>query len=169
MKNKKILTISIIIIVTILIIIFIKNNYIFSKKGNNITNKSADEIKEYILNIESYKAVANVIIKSNKNQNNYILLQEYNENTKKYIQEVIEPKNIEGVKFIYDGKNLKLENTKLSLNKIYSEYKYIDSNELSLISFIEDFKENKNSRCFEENNMVLLETEIENSNKKFLN
>ena len=31
-----------------------KNNYKKIKSGNNISNKSIDEIKEYILSIESY-------------------------------------------------------------------------------------------------------------------
>ena len=43
-----------------------------------MSNKSADEIKEYILNIESYKAIAEVTIKSNKNENTYKLEQKYN-------------------------------------------------------------------------------------------
>ena len=43
MKNKKVLIIIFLIILAILIIFFIKTNYKFSKKGNNIINKSADE------------------------------------------------------------------------------------------------------------------------------
>ena len=60
MKDKKILIVSVSIICLILIIFLVKNNYNFSKKGNNISNKSADEIKEYILNIDSYQATAEV-------------------------------------------------------------------------------------------------------------
>ena len=67
MKNKKILilTICIILIGIVTSVFFIKNNYKFSKTGNNISNKSADEIKEYILNMESYEATAKITIKSN--------------------------------------------------------------------------------------------------------
>ena len=48
MKNKKILILIIGIALIILIAIFIKNTYKISKTGNNIINKSADQIKEYI-------------------------------------------------------------------------------------------------------------------------
>ena len=57
MKNKKTVVIILATIFFIIIIFLIKNNYKFLKKGNNISNKSADEIKEYILNIESYQAI----------------------------------------------------------------------------------------------------------------
>lgn len=165
MKIKKILIIISSIALILLITFFIKNNYNSLKIGNNISNKSADEIKEYILNIESYEAKATVTIKSNKNENTYILLQQYNKQSNIYKQVVIEPNNIAGVQFIYDGTNLKVENTELSLVKIYEKYQYIESNELSLVAFIEDFKENEEAKCYEENGMVLLETSVKNENK----
>lgn len=164
MKSKKILIAVICIIVLILIIFFIKNNYNFSKKGNNISNKSADEIKEYILNIDSYYAIAEISIKSNKNENTYKLKQEYSKSENIYIQEVVEPEYIEGVQFIYSNNNLKIENTKLSLNKIYENYNYVGSNELSLSSFIEDYTESENKKCYEEDGKVILEAEIKNNN-----
>lgn len=165
MKNKKILIAIISIIMLILIIIFIKNNYNFSKTGNNISNKSADEIKEYILNIDSYYAIAEVTIKSNKNENTYKLKQEYSKSENTYKQEVLEPEHIAGVQFIYGNNNLKIENTKLSLSKIYENYNYVGSNELSLSSFIEDYSESENTKCYEENGKVILEAEIKNNNK----
>lgn len=165
MNIKKMFIIIISIAIAIIIIFLIKNNYKFGKTGNNISNKSADEIKEYILNIESYEATAKVTIKSNKNENTYILEQKYNKNERVYKQEIIKPNEMSGVQFIYNGKDLKIENTELSLNKIYKDYKYIESNELSLISFIEDFKENGTSKCYEKNNMILLETDVKNGNK----
>ena len=91
MKNKKIIIIIFAIILLILIIFLIKNNYKISKKGNNISNKSADEIKQYILNIESYQAVAKITIKSNKNENIYIVKQQYNKNDNVYKQEILDP------------------------------------------------------------------------------
>ena len=124
MKNKKILIIATSIIIVSLIIIFIKINYNFSKKGNNIINKSADELKEYILNIESYKTTANIIIKSNKNENKYKIEQEYSKTNNIFKQKVLAPQDIAGTQFVYDGTTLKIENTQLNLNKMYNHYKY---------------------------------------------
>ena len=169
MKNKKLFIFSIIIICLILITFLIKNNYNFSKKGNNMSNKSADEIKEYILNIESYQAIAEVTIKSNKNENTYIVEQRYNRENNMYRQEVLEPENIKGVQFIYDGTNLKVENTKLNLNKIYTNYNYIESNELGLASFIEDYKQSNEAKYIEKNGKVILETDVKKANKYVAN
>ena len=82
-----------------------------------------------------------------------------------YKQEVIEPQNISGVRFIYNDETLKIENTTLNLSKIYNDYKYIESNELSLNNFIEDYLEGETSKCYEENGKIILETEIKNNNK----
>lgn len=164
-KNWKIIIISSLILLVIILIILIKNNYNFSKKGNNITNKSADEIEKYILNIESYQARVQIVIKSNKNENKYIMLQKYNKGNNIYLQEIIEPENIAGTRFIYDGQNLKIENTKLNLNKIYENYSYIGSHELSLPAFIQDYKENDKSSFYEKENTVILETEVKTENK----
>ena len=167
MKNKKILILTsiIIIIIIFLTIFFIKNNYKIQKHGNNIINKSADEIKEYILNMESYKATTQITIKSNKNENNYIVIQKYNKENNIYKQEVLQPETIRGVQFIYDGKTLKIENTKINVNKIYEDYKYIENSNLSLISFIEDFKKSEKNKCNEENGIIILETEVKEANK----
>ena len=152
-------------IVIIVLIFFTKNNYKFSKRGNNISNKSADEIKEYVLNIESYEAEAKIVIKSNKNENTYLVTQKYHKEGNIYKQEVQEPQKIAGVQFIYDGTNLKVENKGINLNKIYEKYNYIESNELSLASFIEDFKESNESKCVEENVNVILEIQVKDGNK----
>lgn len=165
MKSKKTIIILIGIALIILIAIFIKNNYKKTKMGNNISNKSADQIKEYILNIESYQALATITIKSNKNENTYKVSQKYNKEGNQYKQEIIEPENIKGIQFTYDGINLKIENTKINLSKIYENYNYIGSNELSLISFIEDYKNNGNGNTTEQNGKIILETEKKNSSK----
>ena len=162
---------ALIIICGILFIIgslfFIKNHYKKIKDGNNISNKSADEIKNYILNIESYKAIAQIDIQSNKNRNTYIIKQIYNKKEMLYMQEAIEPENIKGIKFIYNGKDLKIENTKLNLSKLYKDYPFISDSELSLMAFIEDYKNNQNSNFLEKEGKVILETSGINSiNKK---
>ena len=161
MKHRK----TILIICVVILIFFIIIIYKFLKSGNNISNKSADEIKNYILNIESYYAIAKVTIKSNKNENTYLVKQEYNKKNNYYMQEVLEPEKIRGVQFIFDGKDLKLENTKLTLSKIYKDYKYLNSNELSLVSFIDDYKDSEASQFKEVDGEIVLETKVTIGNK----
>lgn len=60
MKNKKrilkiIISILIIIALIIIIYIFYKNTNKNLKTGNNLSNKTSQEIEEYILNISSYE------------------------------------------------------------------------------------------------------------------
>ena len=80
-KNRRIL-LFIGVLIGFLLIIFIIN---FTRKdykniniGNNISNKTLDDVEEYILNISSYKAKLEVTINSNKNTNKYILTQVHN-------------------------------------------------------------------------------------------
>ena len=162
--NKKILIGAICFILIIVAIFFIKSNYKSLKLGNNIINQSADEIKKNILNIESYKANVKIEIKSNKNTNNYEAIQEYNRENNSYKQEITEPSTIKGIVFNYDGNNLKIENTRLNLSKLYNDYKYIESNELSLTSFAEDYKQSDETKEYEEGNNIILETEVKNNN-----
>lgn len=137
----------------------------YLKNGNNMSNKSADEIKEYILNISSYEAEVEINVISNKNQNKYKAKQQFVKEDNLYKQEIIEPENIKGVIFSYDGKNLKLENTKLGLNKIYEDYKYIGSNDLSLIQFVNDYNDVEEKSFQEKDGNVILELKIKNGNK----
>ena len=77
-----------------LIIFFFINKTKKIKFGNN---SSSQEIINNILNISSYETKIEVDVNSNKNANKYIIKQ-------KYVapdiseQEVLEPKNIEGIK-----------------------------------------------------------------------
>ena len=162
--NKKIITICLIFILIIILIFFIKNNYKNLKIGNNIINQSAEKIKENILNIESYKANVKITITSNKNTNTYEAIQKYYKENNLYKQEIISPENIAGVIFEFNGKNLQIKNTKLNLSKIYENYNYIGSNELSLSAFIEDYKSN-DSNNYENEEEVILETIVRNNNK----
>lgn len=165
MKFKKTIIIFIIVLILILGVILIKNNYKTSKNGNNISNKSADEIKNLILNIGSYEANANITIKSNKNQNTYVVKQKYNKEGNLYRQEILEPSRIAGTLIQYDGKDLTIKNTNLNVKKIYENYSYIESNILSLASFIEDYKQSESKEIKEENGIVTLQVKLSNNNK----
>lgn len=152
-------------LILILDVILIKNNYKTSKNGNNISNKSADEIENLILNIGSYEAKANITIKSNKNQNTYVVKQKYNKEGNLYRQEILEPSGIAGTLIQYDGKDLTIKNTNLNVKKIYENYSYIESNILSLASFIEDYKQSESKEIKEENGIVTLQVKLSNNNK----
>lgn len=166
-KEKSKMKIVVIAVIAILLIIstifFIKNKNNMAKTSKIGNNSTSQEIVDYILNISSYETQIEVEVKSNKNTNKYKLRQKYinNENN---VQEVIEPNNIQGVKVIKEGNNLKIENTKLSLTKIIENYQDITQNNLDLTCFIEDYKSNPSSRYVEENNQIKMETTARTEN-----
>lgn len=162
-KRKIIIIIAIIIIVAILLILFIKNNNKTAKNLKIGNNSTSQEIVDYVLNISSYETEIEVEIKSNKNSNKYKIKQKYID-SENIIQEVIEPSNIQGVKIIKEGTNLKIENTKLSLTKIIENYKDITQNNLDLNEFIQNYKNNSNSQFKEENNQLIMETTTKTDN-----
>ena len=167
LKNKKIVVAIFIAVLLILIffIFFSKNNYKISEIGNTMSNKTIKEIEEYILSISSYEAKISVTIESNKNKNEYVLLQKYVEpNISR--QTVLDPSNLEGLETTYDGTNLTLKNTKLNLSKIYENYEYLANNFLCLETFITDYKENDDSKIYEQENQVILETKNEKNQYK---
>lgn len=156
-KSKKFL-------IVFLIIFTLGTSIILIKKGNNKdknikigNNSSSQEIVEYILNISSYEAQIEVEVKSNKNSNKYKLKQKYI-NSQNNEQEVLEPSNIQGVKIIRENDKLKIENTQLSLTKIIENYQEITQNNLDLANFIENYKNNSNSKFKEEENQIVMET-----------
>lgn len=165
-KNKKIYIILIPILSILLIIFFInfaKNNYKTIKSGNNISNKTLEEVEQYILNISSYKATMEVTIESNKNTNKYILSQTHTDNED--TQEVLEPENIRGLKITYKDGTLEIKNTILNLSKIYNNYPYIESSNLWLNSFITEYKEQETRNILKENEEIILKIETKNDTK----
>ena len=161
MKNKKILFFILILLVLILIITFFYlNTYKNSKIVNNIDKSN---IKEYILNISSYEAKATITVKSNKNTNKYIVKQQYNSN-KVFKQEILEPENIKGLITIYDGNNLKIENTKLNLSNIYENYQFISNNVLDLYAFLENYKNASNPEYEENDTQIIMKLKNDNLN-----
>ena len=172
MEKKKliiILGILAVLVTSVIIYFFIKNNYKNLKSGNNMSNKNLKEIEEYILSIRSYNAKIEVEIQSNKNKNKYVLEQKYAEpNVQKQI--VLEPSNIEGLETIFDGNNLKINNTKLNLSTIYENYSDVTSNFLWLNTFTEEYKkmiETGKQNIIEQNGIIIMEiTDADELNKK---
>ena len=161
---KKIITI-VTVIVIIIVIFFIKINYKSLKNGNNMSNKSTKEITQYILDINSYEAEAQVLIESNKNSNKYKIKEKYSKDNNVFKREILEPENLNGVSFIYDGTNLMVQNSALNLNKIYENYPYIGENNITLMDFVNDYKESNETNVSENEEEIVLEVKIKNSNK----
>ena len=162
MKNKKIIFITLVVILILaILIIFLLNKTNVKKIGNNCTSQ---EIVDYILNISSYEAKIEVEVKSNKNTNKYILKQQYI-SPDVATQEVLEPSNISGIKIIKKGNDLKLENTSLNLSNIFENYEYLADNALDLSCFIEDYKKSQNSNYEEKDNKIIMNVQTKNENK----
>ena len=124
---------------------------------------NSQEIVDNILNLKSYKSKISVQVNSNKNQNKYILTQEYNTENG-CIQEIIEPENIAGVKIIKKDNNLKIENSQLDLKKIYENYLGLEDNSLDLICFINEYKDNPKSEFEEKNGEIIMKTKANKNN-----
>lgn len=169
-SKQKIIIITIIAIaIVIFVSIFFKINYKKINTGNNILNKTLDEVQEYICNINSYEATMEVTINSNKNTNKYKIKQTHDESED--TQEILEPENVKGIKFIYKDNTLQIINTNLNLTKIYNNYPYIESNNLWLNDFLEEYKQadNENKEATENDEEVVLKLEVQNedSNIKY--
>ena len=166
MRNKKLFFILILIILIIFLAIFISKNMTKNLKNGN--NMNSQEIVDNILNLSSYKTKINVQVNSNKNQNKYILRQEYNTENGS-IQEVIEPENIAGVKIIKKDNNLKIENCELDLRTIFENYNGLEDNSLDLINFINEFKEGNDANFEEKNGEIIMKTKSNKDNKYIKN
>ncbi len=136
----------------------------FLKTGNTIINKSEEDIIEYVLNINSYKAKLEIEVETNKNKNKYVVKQSL-ENGNVSKQEVLEPSNIAGVITEYDGTNLKIINNTLNLTTTFENYSYMVENKLWLNSFIEDYKKSNNSKATTKENEIILEVKKDEENK----
>ena len=164
MKNKKIIyivTVITAVIVVLIFSIFKFLNYKNTKMGNNIVDKTLMEIEDYILNISSYNAEIEVTVESNKNTNKYIMKQKY-ASPNVACQEILEPKNIEGLTVRFDGNNLEISNSKLNLNTIYKDYSYIADNVLWLSDFINNYK-NNGGTINEKDGIIVMETKKDSS------
>ena len=137
------------------------------KFGNNESNKSVEQVKQYIFIFNSYTAEMEVTVNSNKNVNKYMLKQCYNINNISE-QTVVKPENIEGVTISYKDGNLEIENSNLNLSKIYNNYPYLSDNLLWLSSFCECCKkDSEHLEIYEENDDIVMELKL--SNNKYFN
>ena len=155
---RKIIIVIIIIIICICIFFYINK----SKKIKIGNNSTSQEIIGNILNISSYETVIEVEVKSNKNTNKYTIKQKYISSDISE-QEIIEPENIQGIKITKKDNELKVENSKINMSKIYNDYEYMTDNCLDLNTFIENYKLNKKQIYEEDDDEIILNTENENN------
>ncbi len=158
--KKRIIFLCLIFLV-IMGFIFTKFEYKNVVSGNNISEKDFTDI----LNISSYEATVSVEVYSNKNTNKYIIKQSYKE-PRTFKQEILEPSNIKGVTIIYDGEKTILENKALNLKTLYENFGGEPSN-LSLISFINEFKTSEEKRTEESEEEKIMEVKISKSRNKY--
>ncbi len=160
MNKHKILK-KIIIIITLIAIFFTIFFYITKSKKIKIgNNSSSQEIIANILNISSYESIIEVEVKSNKNMNKYLIKQTYQSpNISK--QEILEPENIKGIQITKTENEIKVENTKLNLTKLYQDYPYMTDNCMDLNTFIDKYQQNKKQEYEEKDNEIILEIENE--------
>lgn len=149
-----VILIVVILAVSIFFIFFNQNTAKNLKIGNNTTSQ---EIVDFILNLTSYEAKIEVEVKSNKNENKYVLKQIY-QGEEENIQEVLEPSNIAGVKMIRKGNTLTLENTELNLTSLFENYEYMSDNHLDLYNFIRNYKMDQNASFKEKDNQIIMQT-----------
>ena len=152
---KKKFLIFFLIIIFILIFIFIKFEYKNIKWGNNISE--SDNID--ILNISSYEAEVTVEVHSNKNINKYLMKQKYIK-PNIFEMEVLEPNNIKGLTIKCDGENTEIENSSLDIKIAYDNFNGKFST-LSLISFINYYKNGIESETEETENEIIMKTKID--------
>lgn len=162
-KLKKIV-IFVIIFCMIFGILYYKN-FLF---GNNISKNRSGNKQENILNcMNHYKAEIEVIVTSNKTQNEYVIEQEVKDDY--CMQEVKQGEHIEGVKIELNQNNLKISNTKLNLEKVYENYSNLLNHAMFLNSFAEDYRNEKNtSNCFEENGELIFEVKLNNNQNTYI-
>lgn len=154
--KKRKLIIGLILIIMIILIFFISIYYKNKITGNNINIKNNEDIIAYVKDIKNYKANLDVTIYSNKNETKYKIYQEVKND--KSIQIVKEPKEIENLTIEKENNQVRIKNTNLKLEKIYTDYSEYLSNLLCLDSIVKQIK-NENIKVKEEGNTVVLQLE----------
>lgn len=156
-KSLKFFICVVIILILILSVVLIKEKVIKKDYKNNKigNNKSIQEIEQYILNIESYRANIHITVTSNKNVNFYDITQEVKlPDMAKQI--ATSPEDLAGVEMIYQNGTLEIKNSKYNLSKIYNNYPYVANNELFLTSFLEGYNASGEKEIEEKENQIIM-------------
>lgn len=136
--------------------------------GNNIfKNRSDRNIEEVLSSCDNYTADITVMVNSNKTQNSYEIHQEVRENYS--MQEITDGDDIKGVKIELNGDNLKISNSNLKLEKVYSNYKNMLNNAMFLNSFEVDYKNEGNEvKSYEKNDVIVFEVKLSSNQNTYI-
>lgn len=152
--NKKIVFIFAIICIIVFLIFY----YIFEVFGNNIIRNQKEFIEDIFEDLECYEADIDVIIISNKNENQYNMKQIVEGGNSKLI--INTPENVKGLEIEIKDNNLKITNEKTNMEKIYENYKKIINSSLFISSFIEEYQE-FSSQIQETENEIIIKIDLE--------
>ncbi len=145
----------------ICIIVFFIFYYISGEFGNNKFRKQNEFVEDIFEKLEKYEANIDVIIKSNKNENIYNMIQIVDKDYSKLI--LNSPKSINGLVLEINKDVLRISNRNIEMEKIFEKYKASNDNLLFLNTFIKEFNNNK-STIYEENGEILIELLLNNDN-----
>ena len=161
---KKKVFITIIFFTIFFLIFYLIFNYKSLKNGNNnIRIKNEEDVNDYILNISNYEAKIEVIVKSNKNENKYIINQKCMDN---YSYQEMEYENNKKIIIEHKDNKVIIRNTSLKLEKIYESWEFLIENNLFLTTFIENFKETDEKEILVNENYYVVNLKLKNISDK---
>lgn len=161
---KKKVFITIIFFAIFFLIFYLIFNYKSLKNGNNnIRIKNEEDVNDYILNISNYEAKIEVIVKSNKNENKYIINQKCMNN---YSYQEMEYENNKKIIIEHKDNKVIIRNTSLKLEKIYESWEFLIENNLFLTTFVENFKETDEKEILVNENYYVVNLKLKNISNK---
>lgn len=161
---KKKVFITIIFFAIFFLIFYLIFNYKSLKNGNNnIRIKNEEDVNDYILNISNYEAKIEVIVKSNKNENKYIINQKCMDN---YSYQEMEYENNKKIIIEHKDNKVIIRNTSLKLEKIYESWEFLIENNLFLTTFVENFKETDEKEILVNENYYVVNLKLKNISDK---
>lgn len=161
---KKKVFITIIFFTIFFLIFYLIFNYKSLKNGNNnIRIKNEEDVNDYILNISNYEAKIEVIVKSNKNENKYIINQKCMNN---YSYQEMEYENNKKIIIEHKDNKVIIRNTSLKLEKIYESWEFLIENNLFLTTFVENFKETDEKEILVNENYYVVNLKLKNISDK---
>ena len=161
---KKKVFITIIFFTIFFLIFYLIFNYKSLKNGNNnIRIKNEEDVNDYILNISNYEAKIEVIVKSNKNENKYIINQKCLDN---YSYQEMEYENNKKIIIEHKDNKVIIRNTSLKLEKIYESWEFLIENNLFLTTFVENFKETDEKEILVNENYYVVNLKLKNISNK---
>lgn len=161
---KKKVFITIIFFSIFFLIFYLIFNYKSLKNGNNnIRIKNEEDVNDYILNISNYEAKIEIIVRSNKNENKYIINQKCMDN---YSYQEMEYENNKKIIIEHKDNKVIIRNTSLKLEKIYESWEFLIENNLFLTTFVENFKETDEKEILVNENYYVVNLKLKNISDK---